>query len=124
MSLEQRKNWGRNHKILSGIISKPEAHATAAALFLELHSALYASVINSGQQPTFEDSLWSNLSESTLRSYPVYTPGSHNSIVWHIWHSARIEDITMNILGADREQVLHSEQYAERLQTHPIHPFR
>lgn len=122
MSLEQqRKSWSGDHKLLSGIIVKPEAHAEAAALFLRLHSALYAADISSGEQPSFEDSLWNNLLESTLRSYPVHTPGSRNSIVWHIWHSARIEDITMNILGADRAQVLHSELYAESLQTPFIH---
>lgn len=38
MSLEQRKSWSGDHKLLSGIIVNPEAHAEAAALFLELHS--------------------------------------------------------------------------------------
>lgn len=121
MNLEQRRTWNENHKLLSGIISKPEAHAKAAGLLLELHAALYASGASGGEPPTYEDELWHNMLEPTLRSYPVYTPGSHNSIVWHIWHSARIEDITMNILGADREQVLHAEHYADRLETAFIH---
>jgi hypothetical protein len=121
MNPEQRKNWSGNHKILSGIITRPEAHANAVALFLELHAALYASEGDVREQPTYEDTLWLDLLETTSRSYPVHTPGSHNSIVWHIWHSARIEDITMNILGADCEQVLHSEHYAESLQTTFIH---
>lgn len=121
MNTEQRHHWNAQHKILSGIISLPDEHAKAVTLSLELHSALYASEGRSAEQTTLEDSLWDRLLESTLRSYPVRTPGSRNSIVWHIWHSARIEDITMNLLGADREQVLHSEHYAERLQTPFIH---
>lgn len=121
MNLEERKNWSENHKLLSGIISKPEAHAKAVTLFLKLHAALYASETSYPCHPTYEDTLWHNILETTLRSYPVHTPGSHNSIVWHIWHSARIEDITMNILGADSGQVLHSEHYAEQLETSFIH---
>ncbi|ETT39172.1 hypothetical protein C162_28149 [Paenibacillus sp. FSL R7-269] len=106
---------------MPGIITKPEAHTEAVAIILELHTALYASEENSGEQATYEDSLWDNLLESTARSYPVETPGSRNSIVWHLWHSARIEDITMNILGADREQVLYSGQYARRLGVPYVH---
>ncbi|WP_339222084.1 DinB family protein [Paenibacillus sp. FSL H8-0332] len=116
MNTEQRHHWNAQHKILSGIISLTDEHAKAVTLSLELHSALYASEGRSAEQTTLEDSLWDRLLESTLRSYPVRTPGSRNSIVWHLWHSARIEDITMNILGADREQVLHTESFADRLQ--------
>ncbi|MFD2874907.1 DinB family protein [Paenibacillus rhizoplanae] len=101
---------------MSGMITKPGAHTEAAAIILELHTALYASEEGNGEQATYEDALWDQLLESTARSYPVQTPGSRNSIVWHLWHSARIEDITMNILGADREQVLHTESFADRLQ--------
>lgn len=121
MHPEQRKTWNGNHKRLTEIISKPERHAEAVALFLELHTALYASVNNSMDQPAYEDTLWHNIQETTLRSYPVPTPGSRNSIVWHLWHSARIEDITMNILGADSAQVLHSGHYAESLSISFIH---
>ena len=99
MNTEQRNYWNGQHKILPGIITKPGAHTEAAAIILELHTALYASEEKNGQQATYEDSLWDKLLESTARSYPVQTPGSRNSIVWHLWHSARIEDITMNILG-------------------------
>ncbi|MEK3796210.1 DinB family protein [Paenibacillus sp. FSL R7-0204] len=121
MNSEQRNHWNGQHKILTGIITKPGAHTEAVAIALELHTALYASEESNGQQATYEDSLWDQLLESTVRSYPVQTPGSRNSIVWHLWHSARIEDITMNILGADREQVLHTERFADRLQTPFLH---
>ncbi|WNS41643.1 DinB family protein [Paenibacillus sp. MMS20-IR301] len=121
MDQTQRKNWNENHKVLTGLLSKPQSHAAAVSLFLELHTALYASGPAGAEQPGYEDLLWHNIRETTLRSYPVHTPGSRNSIVWHLWHSARIEDITMNILGADREQVMHSDHYAESLQTSFIH---
>ncbi|WP_019913694.1 DinB family protein [Paenibacillus sp. HW567] len=120
MNLEARKVWNAKHKQLTGIITKPEEHANAVALFLEQHARLYASDGSDPQQITYEDELLQELSEQTMRSYPVHTPDSRNSVVWHLWHSARIEDITMNLLVADGEQVLRSEQYADRLHI-PFH---
>lgn len=121
MNQKQRNHWNGQHKKLSGIIVRPEAHTEAVAIFLELHSALYASEDCGGEPSTYEDCLWNQLLEETLRSYPVETPDSRNSIAWHLWHSARIEDITMNLLVADSEQVLHSGQYALRLGIPYVH---
>ncbi|KWX83864.1 hypothetical protein AMQ83_30260 [Paenibacillus riograndensis] len=121
MSLEARKIWNASHQQLTRIITKPEEHANAVALFLELHDCLYASNGNNPEQTNYEDELLKDLREQTMRSYPVHTANSNNSIVWHIWHSARIEDITMNILTADRDQILHSGHYAEKLHTPFIH---
>lgn len=121
MNQEQRNYWNGQHKKLSGIIAKAEAHKEAVTIFLALHSALYASEDSCREPVTYEDCLWDQLLEPTVRSYPVKTPGSRNSIAWHLWHSARIEDITMNLLVADREQVLHSAQYARKLEVPFIH---
>ncbi|MEK3875096.1 hypothetical protein [Paenibacillus sp. FSL M7-0420] len=68
MNFEQRNHWNRQHKILSGIITKPETHTEAVAIILELHTALYASEESNGQQITYEDSLGDKLLESTARS--------------------------------------------------------
>lgn len=121
MNQEQRNHWNGQHKKLSGIIERPEAHTEAVTIFLALHSALNASEGSGGEPVTYEDCLWDQLREQTFRSYPVETPGSRNSIAWHLWHSARIEDITMNLLVADSEQVLHSGQYARRLGIPYVH---
>ncbi|OKP73818.1 hypothetical protein A3842_20970 [Paenibacillus sp. P3E] len=121
MNLEARTIWSAKHKQLTGIITKREEHTNAAALFLELHANLYASDGTNQGQVTYEDVLLEDLREQTLRSYPVHTVNSNNSIVWHIWHCARIEDITMNILIADSEQILHSGHFADKLQTPFIH---
>jgi hypothetical protein len=37
--------------------------------------------------------------------------------VWVLWHLARIEDVTMNLLAAGSEQVLTSGDWASRLKT-------
>lgn len=98
MNHEQRKVWSSRHKTLTELLKKRDQHANAIALFLDQHACLYASKGEGTAQPTYEDELLKDIRERTMRSYPVHTPGSSNSIVWHIWHSARIEDITMNIL--------------------------
>lgn len=121
MNQEQRNHWNGQHKKLSGIITKAEAHTEAVTVFLALHSALYASEDSSREPVTYEDCLWDQLLEPTIRCYPVETPGSRNSIAWHLWHSARIEDITMNVLVADSEQVLYSGQYARSLGVPYVH---
>lgn len=121
MNAEEKNNWNDQHKILSTIITRPEKHAEAIALFLSLHTRLCASGGEGIQHQTYENELLQDIREETLRAYPVSTPGSKNSIVWHLWHLARIEDITMNILASDREQVLVSGQFTGKLQTRFIH---
>ncbi|WP_339225765.1 DinB family protein [Paenibacillus sp. FSL H7-0357] len=121
MNPEQRKIWSDGHKTLTGLLKRPEEHENAVALFLRLHASLYASNGEHPEQPTYEDELLKDIREQTLRSYPVHTPGSKNSIVWHLWHSARIEDITMNILAAGSGQVLHEAHFADKLQTVYLH---
>ncbi|ASA25558.1 DinB family protein [Paenibacillus donghaensis] len=117
MNLPDRKHWSSNHKLLTGILSKPNEHSRAVALFLEQHAQLYDHRMSECEALTFEDELMADLSEESFRSYPVYTPGTRNSIAWHLWHCARIEDITMNLLASDNVQVLHTEDYAQRMGT-------
>jgi hypothetical protein len=106
---------------LTGILSRPEEHSKAITLFLEQHRWLYASGRVSSGQPTYEDNILSGLLEQTFRAYPARTSVSKNSIAWHLWHCARIEDITMNVLISGQEQVLHSEGYAHKLQIRFLH---
>lgn len=115
MQPEQKKDWNDRHKALTALLSKPGAHAGAVNLFLDLHAALYASGEDGAEAWNFEDELLKNISEDTMRLYPVSTPGSSNSVVWHLWHSARVEDITMNMLAADSGQVLLVQHFAASL---------
>ncbi|MGM1044566.1 MAG: DinB family protein [Bacillota bacterium] len=60
------------------------------------------------------------MKEETLRTYPVHMTDTSNSIIWHIWHSARIEDMTMNILINDSDQVLITEDWQHKMKV-PFH---
>lgn len=117
MDLQQRKKWNENHKILTGLFAKPAEYAKAIDLFLNQHALLYSSQMTNRKDVTLEDELLAGMKEKTFRSYPVHSQGTKNSIVWHIWHSTRIEDITMNMLAADNDQILHKDNYEYRLKT-------
>ncbi len=50
-----------------------------------------------------------------MRAIP---PGSEHSIAWMIWHSARIEDVTMSILAGGGEQLLCQNGWYEKLKVY------
>lgn len=116
MDMVQRKIWNENHQVLTDIIAKPDEHDRAVTLFLNQHAWLYASKMSGASSVlTFEDSLLDNLDDRTMRMFPVQAPGTKNSIVWHLWHLARVEDMTMNILVSDGPQVFDSGNWLHKL---------
>ncbi|MNI39026.1 DinB superfamily protein [compost metagenome] len=117
----QRKLWSENHKKLSNCILNPNLHNSAVELFLNLHVQLYSSQMTNSQLITLEDELLHDISEETLRTYPVKTPGTINSIVWHLWHAARIEDMTMNILVHNDDQIFSSGDWFNQLKVDCAH---
>lgn len=121
MDLSQRRLWSENHKKLTGIILKPLEHHAAVELFLSQHSLLHASEMSHSLVATLEDELFRDLSEATIRMYPVKAPGTKNSIAWHIWHITRIEDMTMNVLVHHDQQVFHTGEWHKRLKVDVAH---
>jgi len=115
VDLEQRRAWNENHKLLTEIILKPNEHFRALELFLHHHALLHSSKMSNECIPTLEDVVLERLEERTFRRYPVNAPDTKNSIAWHLWHMARVEDMTMNILVADGQQVLHSDHWLQKL---------
>ncbi|CAM3632429.1 DinB family protein [Marinicrinis lubricantis] len=115
MDLAERRAWNDNHKRLTEIITKPNEHDLTVDLFLTHHAMLHSSKMIQGGIPTLEDAVLENLDEMVFREYPVNAPDTKNSIAWHLWHIARIEDMTMNVLIADDQQVLYTGNWLERL---------
>ncbi|MDF2935952.1 MAG: DinB family protein [Paenibacillaceae bacterium] len=115
MNLEQRRAWNGQHKQLNGSIGDPGEHARAVELFLGLHAWLYAAEISGSAFPTYEDSVMDYLDDGSFRMYPAPSPDTKNSIAWHLWHLARVEDMTMNFLVAGGRQVLHEEDWLRRM---------
>ncbi|HEY3315937.1 MAG TPA: DinB family protein [Bacillota bacterium] len=84
----------------------------AVDFFLRLHA-----VVHSKRVATAEGG-WSAL-ESVLRDATEEelraTPLGMTSIVWALWHIARIEDVAANVIIAGRPQVLDEGGWAERM---------
>lgn len=116
MNSEERKSWNEGHQRLTAMILIPREHEEAAALLTSQHALLHASDGKHGSR-SYEDALLKDLREDAFRQYPVQRPDTRNSIAWHLWHSARIEDIAMNMLVAGTEQVLERTGMREGMRT-------
>ncbi len=99
-----RKLWNDRQAELRQLLSKPEQHEQALALFLQQHAALHSRHISPGAEWSYEDEILDDLSDPGWRRIPR---SEEHSIAWCIWHLARIEDVTMNILLAGGTQVLN-----------------
>jgi len=125
MLLAERKQWNANHQRLTTLLQNPKGHEQAVALFLNQHAWLYVSKMADaglmGTMNTLEDELLDGIREETLRQYPVKAPDTKNSILWHLWHIARIEDMTMNVLIGGREQIFEEGDWLPKLRISCTH---
>lgn len=106
------KHWNEKLKQLRSIILKPDKFQEAITLCLELHAMVHSSEMSHINCVTFEDELWEGLDEATIRT-AINEKG--RTIAYGIWHSARIEDITMNILVNGGEQVINTENWIQKI---------
>ena len=88
---------------------QPEA---AMQMFLSHHAMLHSAEVAQPEGGSLADLILDDLAEKQFRRIP---PKGEHSITWCIWHIARIEDMTMNILVAGGEQVISQDNWPERL---------
>jgi DinB superfamily len=60
----------------------------------------------------FVDDLFAGLTDAQARA----RPHGLNSLVWLLWHAARVEDAAVNRFVSDRPQVLVEENWLDRLE--------
>ncbi len=99
-----RKELNPRHKALRDALKYPEQTGRAIPLFLTLHGILHAASVAPDTPWSYEDLLLDDLTEEQYRLIP---DGEEHSLVWIIWHLSRIEDVTMNLLVAERDQIFH-----------------
>lgn len=107
-----RKLWNENFKQLRRLLNDPQMLAEGKALFLSLHAPLHARAVSGQPGWNLDEELWNGLDEAAFRCIPA---GEEHSIAWCLWHLARIEDITMNVLVAGQHQLFEREGWAVRL---------
>lgn len=109
---EKRKLWNERQQELRRMLTCSTGSQQAIELFLEQHTQLHSGQLAGAENNSFDDDLWIGLGPPDARRIPR---NSQHSIAWLIWHMARIEDVTMNILVAGSPQVLRQETWSERL---------
>ena len=107
-----RQLWNERQQLFRQALRSKSDHQETIRLFLSQHAMVHSSAMSHSEVWSFEDEVCEGLSDAQLRSRPN---GVTNSIVWLIWHIARIEDVTMNLLVAGRPQVLDADDWVSRL---------
>lgn len=113
--MEPRRNlWNERQKELREALKDPVRYEHAIKIFLEQHAMVHARAMSNGDRPTFDDEAWAGVTEEHARRLAA---NAEHSIIWVVWHIARIEDITMNVLVADGRQVFLDEDWQAKLNT-------
>ncbi|HEU0001249.1 MAG TPA: DinB family protein [Ktedonobacteraceae bacterium] len=107
-----RRYWNQQQQIFRQSLMSKSDHQATIRLFLNQHAMLHSAEMSHSGLWSFEDEVLEGLTEAQMRSRP---DGSTNSIAWLIWHIARIEDVTMNLLVAACPQVLDEADWVQRL---------
>lgn len=86
-------------------------HDDALRLFFRQHAMLHSAHMTEGEF-SFEDEILAEITETQIRRIPR---NCDHSVAWCIWHTARCEDVTMNLLVAGSLQILHRQGWLKRL---------
>jgi hypothetical protein len=76
----------------------------AVGFFLVQHASVHSAQV--GGEPSYFDRVLGGLTDDELRARPAK---GVNSIVWLLWHMARVEDASVNLVVADGRQVLDDD---------------
>lgn len=108
------REWNAILKELRGIILKEDKIEESRSLALELHAMVHESSMTDIAKETFEDKLWNGMIDNSFR---VSQNDKGRTVAYGMYHCSRIEDITMNILVADREQVFTEGKWQEKIKS-------
>jgi hypothetical protein len=109
-----RLAWNKQQQILKSCLAHPEEHPEWLRLFLDQHARVHAGEMSGAGGWSFEDEVLIGLDEPSIRKIPQ---GEEHSIAWILFHLARIEDVTVNMLVAGREQLLKREDWQVKMNT-------
>jgi hypothetical protein len=106
-----RKAWNKAHAVIRRILMKEKGYKKALPLLLEHHAAVHSAKLG-GRWP-YQDEVLGGLNEAQYR----YIPAGGQSVIWKLWHSTRVEDLTVNLLLAGAKCSLLNAKWLERLGT-------
>jgi hypothetical protein len=107
-----RKLWNKQQKEFRRILLSFDQHPQAIELFLSQHAMLHSAKMAQTETWSFEDQVLDDMTEEQIRRIPR---NCDHSVAWTVWHIARIEDATMNMLVAGSPQIFERENWRERI---------
>lgn len=107
-----RSAWNKQQQVLKSALAHPEEHPEWLRLFLSQHAQVHAGEMSGAGDWSFEDEVLEGLDEYSIRKIPE---GAEHSIAWILFHLARIEDVTMNMLVAGSEQLIKSQGWLVKM---------
>lgn len=97
---------------LRALLKSSDQQQAGLQLFMSQHAMLHSARMAQTEPWSFEDEVFQDTTEEQVRRI---LPKCEHSIVWNIWHIARIEDVAMNMLVAGSPQVMLQGDWLERL---------
>ena len=112
-----RRYWNNQQKEFRHLLLSFEQHDEAIGMFLNQHAMVHSRQVIRAEKIDpelrfFEDELLDDMVEGQIRRL---LQNQEHSIAWNIWHIARIEDVTMNILVAGESQILRQDNWLQRM---------
>lgn len=104
-------DWSNRHKKLNEIIRKEDSFHEVIEMILDLHKELHIAGVSKQEDKNKIDTLLGDLKKNEFAVMP--TP-KDETIAWALWHIARIEDLTMNILVHNSAQIF-DESWKNRI---------
>lgn len=111
MADQNRQYWNQQFKVLQDTWPKPTDFENCINICLNVHAMVHSAGMSNAGLWSFEDELWKDMTEEAFRKVHK----DNQSIVWKLWHTARIEDITMNILIAGEPQIAYTGDWFEKM---------
>jgi hypothetical protein len=105
--------WNERQQLLKAKLVQDQDYPQGVALFLVQHGEMHSLRPDTGLEWSYQDEVCAGLRDESLRIVP---PGQLHSIAWCLWHTARIEDIVMNMLIGDRPQIFIADDWQAKMQ--------
>jgi hypothetical protein len=87
---------------LRSMLKSKKNFEEAKIFALEVHAITHTSKVSLCKTPTYFDGILQGLKES---DYCIMPEPTDETIAWHLWHIARIEDLVGNILISEQSQI-------------------
>jgi len=103
--LAEYKRCKQNQTRLQRLFKDPASAEQALELFRAQHAMLHTAAVAEPSGWSYQDAVLAGLPLEGWRLIPL---DQEHTIAWLVWHMARCEDATLNLLVAGSDQVLDS----------------